>query len=83
MTGYFTELSKDSVEYDHWDLDKNLPCETGFCNALSLWSWMQCRPTTTNEAAMTFNCTREVTLQAVEAHPWLYLDGDIIEHEGE
>lgn len=82
MSAYFTKLS-DSDEYDHWDIDNDLPCQTGFCNTLSMWSWMQRRPTSVDEAAMVFNCTREVILQAVESHMWLYLDGDNIEHEGE
>lgn len=63
-----------------------------FANAVSTWSWMQQRPTSVAEAAMTFNTTPEIIRQAVEDHYWMAAgwpdtEADpakqIIEHEGE
>lgn len=62
---------------------------TDFCNALSVWSFMQDRPVSVAEAATTFNTSPLVIAKAVDEHPYLLLSGDggpaslIIEHEGE
>lgn len=54
-----------------------------FSAALSCWAWMQMRPVTVNEAAATFNVAPNIVTAAVENHPWMYLAGDMIEHDGE
>ena len=54
-----------------------------FGNAIQVWSFAQNRPVTVDEAALTFNVAPELIRQAVESHGWMYLCGDLIEHDGE
>lgn len=60
--------------------------------AVSCWSFMQPRPrVSVAEAAIAFNTTPAMILQAVEDHYWMYLADEaetdpakqFIEHEGE
>lgn len=65
------------------DEDGNI-CESEFANALSVWLAAQERDgVTVAEAALAFNATPEVIRQAVDLHPWMFLAGDVIEHDGE
>ena len=63
--------------------DSGLLGITLFSNAVQVWSVVQKRPTTVAEAALAFNATPEAIRQAVEHHYWMFLDGDVIGHEGE
>ncbi|MDG3444668.1 hypothetical protein [Nitrospirillum amazonense] len=62
---------------------------TALSGAISTWAWMQERPVTVAEAAATFNTTPEHVREAIDQHPWAYLEGDgddptaqFIEHDG-
>lgn len=66
-----------------WDEETGAPGIVLFGNAVQVWSWMQDRPTTVAEAARAFNVAEGRIMQAVHAHYWMFLDGDVIEHEGE
>jgi hypothetical protein len=63
---------------------------TQFVGALSCWVWMQQRDVTVAEAANVFNITPEIVVEAVNAHPWMFLAGaegagpelQFIEHDG-
>ena len=81
MTRVITALGSDEAEclFD----DDGMPQATAFGNALQMWAACQGRAVTVQEAAMTFNAVPEVIRQAVEDHPWMFLDGDNIEHDGE
>lgn len=77
-----TELI-DTGDADDWDEDGN-PTVSLFANAVQVWSWAQARAVVTvEEAALAFNVKPELIVQAVEWHPWLFLNGNFIEHEGE
>lgn len=77
--------SLGTEELDGWNLETSgMPGEMLFAGALQVWSAAQNRDgVTVDEAALTFNVAPAVIRQAVEAHPWLFLSGDVIEHEGE
>lgn len=67
-----------------WNLDNsgNIGVMT-FANAVQVWSMFQDRPQTIEDAAKAFNCSSTKIAAAVKAHPWMFLNGDTIEHEGE
>lgn len=63
-----------------------------FANALQCWSFMQGRPTSVAEAAMTFNTSPEIVMEAIDDSAWMFLTGEstetdftklMIEHDGE
>lgn len=62
-----------------------------FASALSCWAWMQQRDVTVAEAANVFNTTPEIVVEAVNAHPRMFLEGaegagpelQFIAHDGE
>ncbi len=56
--------------------------KTSFHQALAVWFACQDREVTVDEAAAAFRATPEVIREAVEAHYWLYLAGDVIMAEG-
>lgn len=73
-----------------WDADTGAPGLTSFGNAVQKWSVMQCRRTSVAEAARTFNCLPSRIVEAIDAHPWMFVEGPdddfeklMIEHEGE
>lgn len=67
-----------------WDHDTGAPGLTLFSNALQVWCAMQDRTdVTVDEAAVAFKVTPRQIKQAVNAHYWMYLEGDVIMHEGE
>ena len=70
-------------EHEKWEMDTGKPTCSFFGSALQVWSCLQGRPTTVNEAALTFNVPPELIRQAVEDHSWMFLSGDEIEHDGE
>lgn len=72
-----------SDDHDGWDQDTGEPTIGHFTQALEAWSWLQHRPTTVQEAALAFNVPPELIRQSVDWAGWMYLDGDVIEHEGE
>ncbi len=77
-----TQFAGDDAEY--WNKNTGEPTCSYFGNALQVWSALQDgRATTVNEAALTFNVPPELIRQAVKDHFWMYLDGDVIEHDGE
>lgn len=78
---YVTALGSDDAECLFDDAG---PQANAFANAVQMWSYCQGgRTTTVQEAAQVFNATEAVIRQAVEDHPWMFLDGDNIEHDGE
>jgi len=69
---------------DGWDLETGNPSLVLFSNAVQVWSTMQDRPTTIQEAAKVFRVTEAEMREAVESHYWMFIgSGDVIEHEGE
>ncbi len=71
---------------DSWNIDEGGDGNPGIGLvglAIQVWAWLQDRPVTVNEAALTFNMAAELVRQAVADHPWMFLNGDRIEHEGE
>lgn len=57
-----------------------------FADAIQLWSIMQDRETTLEEASAVFRVPIEMVRQAVGWHPWMLLDGEdgnVIGHDGE
>ena len=79
-----SDLDLDFENLEQWGLGtKNEIGVALFSNAVQVWSVLQERSTTVNEAALAFNVRPEIIRQAVEWHAWMYLDGDTIEHEGE
>ena len=73
-----------SSDTEDWDTDETIPTVSLFAKALQVWSVCQNRvDVTVNEAALAFNTTPAVIKEAVEWHPWMFLAGDVIEHEGE
>lgn len=60
---------------------------TALANGVQVWSCQRHAAgdaeTTVQQAAAVFRCTAAEIVAAVEGHPWMYLAGDVIEHEGE
>lgn len=55
-----------------------------FGTAIQVWCFAQpSELATVNQAALAFNVSPDLIRQAVDAHYWMYLAGDQIEHEGE
>lgn len=82
---HITKLAgNDDTAEERCLLDEDgAPREREFSHAVQMWAICQGRAVVTvQEAALAFNATPEVIRQAVEAHYWMYLDGDRIEHEG-
>ena len=51
--------------------------------AVQVWSILQGRATTINEAALTFNVQPTILRAAINDHPWMGVnDKDVIWHEG-
>lgn len=76
----------EETDDDDWDRETGKPGIGLFANALSVWSTMQNRDTTVEEAAVVFNVPVEMVRTAVEWHPWMLLegkDGNVIGHDGE
>jgi hypothetical protein len=48
-----------------------------FVKAIGVWGWMRAggQPTV-REVGDSFNVTDQVIINAVKAHPWMYLEGD-------
>ena len=63
------------------------PGRVNLGNALQVWSSAQSGAapvkSTVGDAALAFNLRPERIREAVEGHYWIYLAGDVIEHEGE
>lgn len=79
---YFADI--DDVEC--WDTETGRPGIGLFAKAVQVWSLMQNRDTTVAAAALAFNVSERMIIEAVEWHPWMLLegkDGDIIGHDGE
>lgn len=72
---------------ERWDQKTGRPGIEDFADAVQMWSILQNRTDTTiEEAAAVFNVPIEMVRQAVEDHPWMFLegkDGNVIGHEGE
>jgi hypothetical protein len=90
MAGELYEFDGWAEEIDGWDTDTGSPGIATFANALQTWSFMQNRPTTVAEAAMTFNVRPERIREAVEWSNWMFLQGQeadplnqTIGHDGE
>lgn len=67
-----------------WDPDTGAPTVSMFANALQVWSACQNRQVVSvAEACLAFNVHPELVREAVHVHPWLTLENDAIEHEGE
>jgi len=76
----------DSSDHDDggWNIEGSGLCSASlFGKAVQVWAVAQDRPVTVNEAALAFNVRPEIIQQAVEEHPWMYLNGEHIEHDGE
>jgi ribosomal protein L40E len=83
-TPWITHLEAGVDDDGGWNLETSgMPSEVLFSNALQVWASAQNRPVKVDEAALAFNVAPTLIRQAVEAHYWLYLAGDEIEHEGE
>lgn len=65
-----------------WDQESGMPTSGYFGNALQVWSLAQDRPVTVQEAAVTFNVTPDLIRECIEDDVWMYLNGDLIEHDG-
>lgn len=77
----FTELAHDA---DTWDQDTGMPSVAHFGNAVQVWSMAQDHDhVSIEETAEAFNVAPALIREAVEAHPWMFLDGDDIGHDGE
>ncbi|WP_420415309.1 hypothetical protein [Roseibium sp.] len=65
--------------------EEAIAIQTGvFGQGLQVWS--MCQPknaSTIFAAALAFNCTPDQIRHAVEQHPYLFVCGDKIEHDGE
>lgn len=68
---------------EHWCSETGKPSVSLFGNALQVWSSFQGENATVEKAANAFNCPEEMVRIAVQEHYWLFLDGNLIEHEGE
>lgn len=72
---------------DSWNQDRDEDAAPGislFANALQVWTMAQNKQVVTvHEAALSFNVRPEIIIQAVNYHAWMFLDGDLIEHDGE
>lgn len=68
---------------DGWDTDTGRVGLMTFANAIQVWSTFQDRDCTIDEAAKVFNCAPTKVAAAVKGHPWMFLNGSTIEHEGE
>lgn len=68
-----------------WERDEGWPPSiTEFSNALQIWAVCQNRiGVTIDDAAAAFNVPADLIRQAVGSHPWMFLEGDVISHEGE
>lgn len=71
-------------EEDGWDLDDTgLPGVILFAHAIQVWESCQDGNQTVAQAAAAFNVDEALIRRAVEAHSWMYLEGDVIMHKGE
>lgn len=76
---------------DGWDQDSGAPTTGLMSRAVQVWALLQQRvDVTVAEAAKTFNVPSRCIQQAVEDHPWMYLEGpddvpekQTIGHDGE
>lgn len=69
-----------------WDLETGKPGIGLFAKAIQVWAVCQLekRPrVTVQQAAMAFRVKTGMVKTAVEWHPYMYLNDDLIEHEGE
>lgn len=67
-----------------WNLEgSGNPSVSLFSSALQVWAACQEESVTVDAAALAFNVRPELIRQAIDHHPWMYLSGDVIEHEGE
>lgn len=83
----FDEFASDE---DGWNHATGAPSLRNFGTAIQVWSVMQNAPTSVADAARVFNCPHLRVIEAVEEHPWMFLEGArddfaflMIEHEGE
>lgn len=86
---FFATREPSHEHYEGWDADTSKPGMGLVQNALQFWS-VQNYPTSVAAAAAAFRMTASDVMAAVEAHPWMYLEGPrdnphklMIEHEGE
>lgn len=72
-------------EPDGWDIEGTQQVGIRlFGNALQVWVILQGRhPVTVKEASLAFRATSGRVREAVDEHPWMYIDGENIEHDGE
>lgn len=77
------DFAQWAQERTGWDQETGAPGIALFNNAVQVWSVMQGRPTTVAEAAQAFQVPESRIIEAVNEHYWMYLDGDVIEHDGE
>ncbi|MEX2629526.1 MAG: hypothetical protein WD341_06260 [Tistlia sp.] len=73
-----------------YDLDDGRPGAGLFANAVQVWALEQRRTVTVRDAAEVFNCPDAMICEAIEDHPWMFVEGpdddptkQTIEHEGE
>lgn len=84
MAEVITALDDSAIDDGGWNCDGSGNISIGlFGNAIQVWAVAQDRPVTVQEAAVAFNTTPAIIRQAVESHYWMFLSGDIIEHDGE
>lgn len=73
----------DTGEVTGWCFESGMPTEQLFASALQVWAIAQENDPTVADAALAFNVTPFLIRQAIEAHAFMYLSGETIEHEGE
>ena len=80
---WITALDTSEDDDGAWNHDgSEMPSARLFGDALQVWSVAQNRSVTTQEAALAFNVPVNVIIEAVKHHHWMFLTGEIIEHDG-
>ena len=73
----------DDLDLIDWDQETGRPTVGLFSEALQVWCFAQDHPVTIAEAAVAFRVTEALIVEAIESHPWMYVDGAYVGHEGE